>query len=111
MQASIEKYKAQSDVAFLFVNVWEKGADFKKRAQDFINQNQYDFKLVFDEASANNTLLVDKLNVKSIPTKLFVDGQGVIRYMASGSETGKEAVMNEVSGIIELIRSSNANSL
>ncbi len=111
MQASIEKYKAQSDVAFLFVNVWEKGADFKKRAHDFIQQNQYDFKLVFDEASANNTLLVDKLNVKSIPTKLFVDGQGVIRYMASGSETGKEAVMNEVSGIIELIRSSNANAL
>ncbi|MVZ67312.1 redoxin domain-containing protein [Sphingobacterium sp. DK4209] len=104
MQATIEKYKDNSNVAFLFANVWEKGADFKNKATKLMQDKGYDFKVVFDENQEGNSLLVERLGIKSIPTKVFVDAQGKIRFIASGSETDKESVVAEVSSIIDLIK-------
>lgn len=99
MQKTIENYKNDPDVVFLFVNTWQNEIDKKKNAQDFINENKYTFNVILD---IENKVATD-YKVPAIPTKFIIDRNGNIRFNITGGETGDEAVKN-LTFMIELAK-------
>lgn len=77
MQKSVYKYKDDDMVKFLFIDVLERGDSAKKRAKDLISKNKYTFHVLFDEDSCSVT---SAYKVSGIPTKFFVDQEGIIRF-------------------------------
>ncbi len=88
MQKAVNKYKDNENVVFLFINTWQKEADKKKNAEDFIRQTKYTFHVLLD----NENKVVEAFKVSGIPTKFIIDGQGNIRFKVVGNETGDKAV-------------------
>ena len=99
MQKTIEKYKDDKDVVFLFVNTWQSEVDKKKNAEDFLKKTKYPFHVLLD---SENKVLAD-YKVRGIPTKFIIDGNGNIRFNVVGAKTGDMAV-EELSYMIELAR-------
>lgn len=73
MQELVAKYK-DKNVAFLFVDTWEKGKDNEvtEKVTQFINDNKYSFNVVFDYDDAITT----KYKIQGIPTKIVIDKKG-----------------------------------
>jgi len=99
MLKTIEKYKNDKDVVFLFINTWQTEIDKKKNAEDFIKENKYTFHVLLD----NENKVVADFKVSSIPTKFVIDKNGNSRFNVVGSETGDVAVQN-LSTMIELAK-------
>jgi len=103
MQQLVNNSKNSDDVAFLFINTWEKQKNFKQAVQDFMSTNSYTFHVLFDEISEkNNTLLANQLNIPSLPTKVLIDKDGYMRIMVSGSDTNDIAIIKEVENLIKI---------
>ncbi|MEZ5040140.1 MAG: TlpA disulfide reductase family protein [Saprospiraceae bacterium] len=98
MQKMVDKYKDNDKVAFLFINTWESAKDKKKSAKDFIDKNEYTFNVPMDEKDE----VVVKYKVDGIPTKFVLDGNGKIRFKSVGFGGNDEALMTEMTLMIEL---------
>ncbi|MBL1409808.1 TlpA disulfide reductase family protein [Sphingobacterium faecale] len=102
MQKMINKY-ADKDVVFLFINTWEKQANFKQAVDKLITQNSYTFEVLYDELSdKNDALLATQIGVPSLPTKVVLDKEGHMRFMISGSDPQEEAMTQEIENLIRL---------
>lgn len=99
MQKTVDKYKEDKNVVFLFVNTWQTEADKKKNAENFIKEKKYTFHVLLDIA---NKVITD-YKVSGIPTKFVIDGKGNIRFNSVGGKTGDFAV-EELSFMIELAK-------
>lgn len=97
MQKTIDKFKDNKDVVFLFVNTWQTETDKKKNAEDFIKENKYAFHVLLD----NENKVVADFKVGGIPTKFVIDKSGNIRFNIVGAETGDTAV-ESLSSMIDL---------
>ncbi len=102
MQAAVNQYKSDQEVVFLFINTWENGADYKEKVSDFIVEKGYDFHVVYDDME--NNLLVEKYKIKGIPTKIFIDKKGKVRFQSSGSSPVVKEILDEVSFKISLLK-------
>jgi len=108
MQKAVDKYKNNEDVVFLFVNTWEGQETMdqrKKEVSDFITKNKYTFNVLYDEKSKddpNNYAVVNGYKVTGIPTKFIIDKEGKIRFRSIGFDGGDDALVNEISAMIEL---------
>ncbi len=109
MKMTLEKYKKDADVEFLFVHTWERGSaeDAAKEAKAYLNDNGFgDFHLVMDtrnaETKANDA--VKAFGVKGIPAKFVIDKQGNIRFEVSGFGGSNEDAVAELSKMIELAK-------
>lgn len=100
MQTAVTKYKADPNVAFLFINTWESGDDKVKIANDFIVENKYDFHVLMD----NDNKVVEQFGVSGIPTKFVIDKNGKIRFKSVGFSGNDEKLVQELSLMIELAR-------
>nr|WP_121272091.1 TlpA disulfide reductase family protein [Pedobacter schmidteae] len=104
MQATIDKYKDNEGVAFLFINTWETKVGYEKNVDELMAQHNYTFNVLYDKQSANNEeLAVKKYGVKAIPAKFVLDKAGDIRFRATNSSTDKVSVLNELSAMIDLV--------
>lgn len=104
MQKLIKQYK-NKDVVFLFINTWEKQANFKQAVDKLITENAYDFEVLYDELSDTKTsLLSNQVGVPSLPTKIVLDKEGKMRFMISGSDPEEEAVTREINNLIKLVQ-------
>lgn len=101
MQKALDKYKADPNVRFLFIDTWERIPEPKKAVQAFITENKYTFSVLLDD---KNTKVVDKFGIVGIPTKFIIDGKGNIRYKLIGFEGSDEAAVEEISYMIESVR-------
>lgn len=100
MQMAVDKFKDDKDVAFVFVDTWEKAEDKAKNAQDFITGKKYTFNVLLD----NDDKVVSSFGVSGIPTKYILDRQGKIRFKTVGFNGSSEGLVEELSGMIELAR-------
>lgn len=105
MQKAMEKYKDNPNVAFLFVNTWEGGADREKKVTDFIVKNKYPFQVVYDQpkpGSEKEFTIVSNYKVEGIPSKFVIDRNNNIRFKSIGYSGSTDALAAELSAMIEL---------
>ena len=100
MQLAVDKYKSDAQVAFVFIDTWEKAADKNKNAQDFITGKKYTFDVLMD----NDDKVVSSFGVSGIPTKFVLDRAGKIRFKTVGFDGSADALVDELSSMIELAR-------
>lgn len=98
MQKALQKYKANPDVVFLFIDTWEKGDQKEKKARDFIRLNNYDFRVLMD----NQNKVVDQFKISGIPSKFIIDANGHIRFRLTGFSGSVDEAVAEISTMIEL---------
>lgn len=100
MQKAIEKYKNDKDVVFLFVNTWERIPDPIVKVTDFVKTNDLPFTVLMDAGDK----VVAAYGVKGIPNKFIIDKKGNIRFNSPGFSGGADALVTEVSTMIEMAR-------
>jgi len=103
MQATVDKYKDNDQVVFLFINTWETKSNFKEDVKKLIDDHHYSFHVLYDETSKENAELLSKrLKLSGIPAKFVLDKNGKIRFKSSGSSPDKEKIVEDISMMIDL---------
>jgi len=100
MKLAVNKFANDNNVAFLFVNTWERVQNKKLNAKNFITKNNYPFHVLIDE----NNEVVSKYKVEGIPTKFVIDKSGNIRYKSVGFSGSAEHLAAELSAVISLLK-------
>ncbi len=109
MKMTLEKYKNDPDVAFLFIHTWESGTPEQaaKEAKAYLHDNGFDeFHLVMDTknpATGKNDA-VTAFGVTGIPAKFVIDKQGNIRFQITGFGGSNEDAVAELSRMIDLAK-------
>ncbi len=107
MQKTINKYKNNPDVAFLFINTWENQETLEKRKKEvsgFITQNKYSFNVLYDEKNTYDAYkVVSNFKVDGIPTKFIIDKQGKIRFKSVGGDANADQLVSDLSEMIEMV--------
>ncbi|SDF83909.1 TlpA disulfide reductase family protein [Chitinophaga filiformis] len=101
MQKTVNKYKNDPNVKFLFIDTWERVADPSKDVKKFIGDNNYTFQVLLDDKT---TGVVSQFKVRGIPAKFIIDGAGNTRFKLTGFSGGDDAAVEELSAMIEMIR-------
>jgi peroxiredoxin len=99
LKTSVDKYKDQDDVKFLFVNTLERIANKKQNAEDFISKNAYPFHVLLDL----DNKVVEKYKVQGIPTKFIIDKEGNIRFKSVGYSGNNEKMITEIDVMISML--------
>lgn len=97
MQMAVNQYKNDPEVAFVFVDSWEKEGDKLKNARDFIASKGYSFNVLMDMEDK----VISAYGVSGIPTKYILDRNGKIRFKAIGFEGSDDGLAEEISLMIE----------
>ena len=86
VKMAVEKYKNDPDVKFLFIDTRETESNYPELAKKFMADNNYPFYYVFDEKSDDGKLnaTFKKYVMPGIPTKYFIDKNGIIKYRMIG---------------------------
>ncbi|MBN8677878.1 MAG: TlpA family protein disulfide reductase [Chitinophagales bacterium] len=100
MQLAVNQYKSDSDVAFVFIDSWERGTDKQKNAADFIASKGYTFNVLMD----NEDKVITSYGVSGIPTKFILDKTGKIRFKTVGFEGSDQGLADELSIMIETLK-------
>lgn len=101
MQLAVNQYKNDENVAFVFIDSWERAADKTKNAADFIASKGYTFNVLMDSEDK----VIAAYGVSGIPTKFILDRNGHIRFKTVGFEGSDEGLAEELSLMIEVARS------
>jgi thiol-disulfide isomerase/thioredoxin len=106
MQAAINKYKGDPDVKFIFIDTWEIGDGYIRDTKKYMAENKYDFDVLFDEVASDGRLskVRIKYGIDSLPTKIVIDKNGNIRFKVSGYSGSSQALVDELTSMIELAR-------
>lgn len=110
MQMAVNKYKDDTNVAFLFIHTWEKGAgDASAAAKKYVTDNHYTFEVLMDlkDSLSGENKVVTAYGVNGIPSKFVIDKAGNIRFHLTGFEGGNDAAVEELSAMIELAKKSS----
>ncbi|HLP92426.1 MAG TPA: TlpA disulfide reductase family protein [Saprospiraceae bacterium] len=100
MQLAVNQYKNDPDVAFVFIDSWERGTDKQKNAADFIASKGYTFNVLMD----NEDKVITSYGVSGIPTKFILDKTGKIRFKTVGFEGSDQGLADELSIMIETLK-------
>ncbi|MBI5323690.1 MAG: TlpA family protein disulfide reductase [Ignavibacteriae bacterium] len=75
-------YRESTDIIFTSVNVWEKeeGKDRLDNIKKFFGKSDYDLPIFID----NTNVLPYKLGVTGLPTTIYIDKNGIIRFKDAG---------------------------
>lgn len=94
MQKLVTKYKNDTDVVFLFIDVWETKEHLKVKEiiSDFIKENNYSFNVLFDEKNK----VVSDYKIFSIPNKFVIDKKGYVVFMSEDLNG-----LTDISSVIE----------
>lgn len=98
MQTAVNKFAQSDDVAFVFVDTWERVADKKKAVSEFIEANKYTFNVLMDDKNE----VVSQFGVSGIPTKFILDKEGNIRFKSVGFNGNDDELVKEISLMIEM---------
>lgn len=104
MQAAVNKYKADKDVEFLFIDTWQREENYKDLVNEFMTKNNYTFHVLFDEMKDRTKATTTAYGVSGIPHKVVIDKEGFIRFESSGGSADVDKVVNEMETKIELAR-------
>ncbi len=114
MQMAVNKYKNDKDVVFLFVDTRQKEDNYQELVKSFLADNHYTFNVIFDEKGPEGlqNKVLKEYKVAGIPTKFFIDREGVVRFEKIGFMPGMSAekLADEVSDLIEQAKKPVANA-
>ncbi len=96
MQKAVEKYQADSNVVFLFVNL-DAGA-VREKIKKYIYEKGYDFKVLLSEDDGT----ARSYSVHGIPVKFVIDKEGIIRFRKGSFENNIKDEVEELSIMIDL---------
>ena len=104
MQMAVNKFKDDANVKFLFIDTWENGDNFLPGVKKFIADNKYTFNVLIDEKGEDGrqSKVVSQFKVDGIPTKFIIDKTGNIRFKYVGYSGSSDAVLDEVTNMVEL---------
>ena len=106
MQKTVEKYRDDPNVVFLFIHTWEKENNATEEAVKYLKDNDYSFRLLMDlkdpKTKANE--VVKSYGVTGIPSKFVIDPQGQIRFHVTGAAGSDDEIVAELSQMIEMAR-------
>jgi peroxiredoxin len=107
MKKALEKYKNNPDVAFIFIDTWERDDDREKKVTDFIAQNKYPFRVLYDKMKSKESdefVVVQDYKVDGIPTKFVIDRNSNIRFKNVGWNGNADELVNELTVMIDLAK-------
>ncbi|MCH4551332.1 redoxin domain-containing protein [Aestuariibaculum lutulentum] len=112
MKAAANKYKNDKDVMFLFVHTFEKDKDPLTLAKNYLSENNYDFDLYMDyrNAETRRNQAANAFGVTGIPTKVVIDPKGNLRFKVVGFKGGIDAMVAELSAMIEMAQGKDLKS-
>ena len=99
MQQVSEKYKADKEVVFLYVNTLERDKDVKSWIAKFKKEHHYSFRVLLDK----NVQVVMAYKSTGLPTKVIIDKNGMIRFTTAGF-SGDSYLVKELTSMIELTK-------
>ncbi|HEY9551843.1 MAG TPA: TlpA disulfide reductase family protein, partial [Prevotella sp.] len=111
MQMVVNKYKADSDVQFLFVSTMETDKNFRQKVSHFIRQKGYTFEVCFDvpNKAGKREKVYDAyasmFKSSGIPMKMVIDGKGNARWFSNGYFGSPTALVDELSSVIDYLKS------
>lgn len=111
MNMAVNKYKADENVKFYFVDTQEYIKDFKAQTQAFIKEKAFDFTILYDNKNPK-TGKYDEVYEKyakafhfsGIPEKMIIDQNGKLRWMSNGYFGSPSELADEISIIIEYLK-------
>lgn len=108
MQKAVNKYKADANVAFLFIHTMDiSDGDPTKDAKKYVTDNKYSFEVLMDlrDKISHKSAVADAYDITGIPTKIIIDPKGNICFKVTGFNSDVEKGMKEVSAMIEYAKS------
>ncbi len=96
MKKAMEKYAGRDDVAFVYVNTFERvpAENTREYVGNFVNRRGLEFlNTAMDEEHRTAFLY----GVESIPAKFFIDKEGKFLHMSRGFAGSDDAVVEEIS--------------
>ncbi|MEM6965596.1 MAG: TlpA disulfide reductase family protein [Bacteroidota bacterium] len=108
MQKAVDKFKADDEVAFVFIDTWESGKPEakEKKAKEFIEANNYSFNVLMD---LENTMVAD-YGVNGIPTKFILDKDGKIRFSSRGFSGNDDSMVEEISNMVDILKNDKTSN-
>lgn len=100
MQKTVDKYKSNPDIAFVFVDTWENVQDKEAAVSKFITEKGYSFHVLMD----NDNKVVGSYGVSGIPTKFIIGKDGKIRFKSVGFAGSDDALVDELSMMIGILQ-------
>jgi len=109
MQLAVDKYKNDPNVQFLFIHTWERTPTPIADAKAYLAGMNYNLHVLMDteDLESKTNKVLESYNVSSIPAKFVIDGEGNIRFKLKGFNGSKEAAVDEISMMIEMVRVKN----
>lgn len=98
MNKTLTKFRDNENVKFLFVDTWESVENKLQNAKDFMKKKNYPFYVLMD----NDNKMVADFKVSGIPTKFVIDKEGKIRFKSVGFSGNEDALVDELTTMIEL---------
>ena len=96
LQEAAEIYETNKDVIFIFLNIEKK----KDRALDFMKRMANNRHFYFDD----DRITTQQFSVAALPTKIFIDCQGKIRFRTSGlASFNRQEQVDEIVAMINFI--------
>ncbi|BAV07535.1 thiol:disulfide oxidoreductase related to ResA [Filimonas lacunae] len=105
MQMAVDKYAADKNVVFLFIDTWEYTPQAPVAAiKEYLEKKNLRFNVLLDEKSpqTGNCEVVKKYGVDGVPAKFIIDKNGYIRFRLTGFNGTNEEAVTELSEMIEL---------
>ncbi|TAH06792.1 MAG: TlpA family protein disulfide reductase, partial [Sphingobacteriia bacterium] len=106
MQKTIDKYKNNQDVAFVFINTWENQEtqeQRKKEVTEFIKSKKYTFNVLYDtKDDSGEYKVISKYKVDGIPTKFIIGKDGKVKFKSVGGDSNADKLVSELSAMIEM---------
>ncbi len=106
MQKTIDKYKNNQDVAFVFINTWENQEtqeQRKKEVTEFIKSKKYSFNVLYDtKDDSGEYKVITKYKVDGIPTKFIIGKDGKVKFKSVGGDSNADKLVSELSAMIEM---------
>ena len=106
LQKVVDKYKNDEKVVFLFINTLEKDKNYKQKAENYIAENNYSFRMLFDEMNDLDKSVSTAFGIKSLPFKVVIDEKGFIKFKSINPTDNLEEIVTELEIKIELAKKS-----
>ncbi|MFD2941747.1 TlpA family protein disulfide reductase [Flavobacterium notoginsengisoli] len=111
MNMAVNKYKADDNVKFYFVDTMEYIKDFKAQTQAFIKEKGFDFTILYDSKNPKTgkfDAVYDKyskaFHFSGIPEKMIIDQNGNLRWMSNGYFGSPSELSDEISIIVDYLK-------
>jgi thiol-disulfide isomerase/thioredoxin len=90
-----DEYSGRSPVEFIALNAFEKDGNRAKTISDFMEVFDVNFSVMFDESET----VPAKLGVNGLPTTVFIDREGRVRFIDQGFTTPEDYIDNALDKI------------